>query len=310
MVGVGLLAYSIHRTGASTVWAVARTALPFLPAIAFFNAVFYLTEGLGQKQMLGEAGTTIPFRIFIRATMAAFVAGALLPLGRAGAEVLRTTSFAPYVGLARASAASTTFQAPALFGNASLALVCSLTASLTLGFSHPLSWVLFLHGTLSVGAGLALAAVATNLGLGRRLTQLFPRLETIAGGFDEAAAQPVGRYLRATGLCMAARISELAQYTLILIALGLEPNVPRVLLTNGIHIIGATAGEAIPNQLGTVESAYLYFASAIGLEGKQAQAISIALLVRIAQYLIAALSLIWLRATDTPSDPRVVSTDD
>jgi hypothetical protein len=67
----------------------------------------------------------------------------------------------------------------------------------------------------------------------------------------------------------------------------------------GVHIVGATVGDAVPNQLGVTEGAYRVFAEAVGLGDAPARAVSIALAIRVVQLGLAGVA--WCAAMVTRS---------
>lgn len=301
LLGVSLLAYSVHKTGPLTILATAKSALPFLPAIMLFNLGFYGFEALGHRQMLGShARRAVPTTAFVRAMLSAFVTSLLFPLGRAGAEVVRTSVLAPYVGAPRASAASAAFQIPAMYGLGILGVAISGAAFFSLGALSPLTLAVLLHCLVSLGFATLMLIMTHNVALGSTLLRRFPRFAESARTFDQAIKSPREDYVAGTGYCVLARVSELLQYIVVLVALSVPLSLVKALLANGIHVVGSTAGEFIPGQIGTVEGSYLYFASALGLAELPARAVSIALLVRVAQYTEAALAFVLLQVWPEP----------
>jgi hypothetical protein len=61
------------------------------------------------------------------------------------------------------------------------------------------------------------------------------------------------------------------------------------LVSQGIHLVGAAAGDFVPSQAGVLEGAYRLFGGVLGVEA--AAAVSIALLVRLSQFVLAGLGL-------------------
>lgn len=294
LLGVLLLAYVVHLAGPAKVLAVAHAALPYLPLIALANGAFFLFESLGQRVLLGPERRLVPTSVFLRATLASYVASVLVPLGRAGAEAARVSAFSKYVGGARALAASTIFQIPALFGTAALGGLCALVGLASGGTTSTMTWIFCLHATASVILGCLLLLVLRRVPLGRHFSRFFPQLAARAESFDEGARVPGRLVMNAVGWCVLARCAEICQYGVVLHAVGL-PFVPaHAVLAAGIQIVGATVGEIIPGQLGAVEGAFVYFASALGLDARSSHAVTVPLLGRVAQYGLAALALVWL----------------
>jgi len=294
LLGVLLLAYLVHRAGPGRVLETARAGLSYLPFLALLQGAFYLFENCGQRTLLGPDRHRVPTSVFLRATLTSYVASVLVPVGRAGAEVARVSAYSPHVGAPRALAASTAFQAPALIGTAVLGGLCAVVSWIRLGASAPLTWVLVVHAAGSVALGALLFLVLSQVPLGRYFSRLFPSLAARAESFDQATALPGSAYLAAIGWCVLARASEILQYGVLLAAVGL-PIVPEsAILASGIQIVGATAGEAIPGQLGAIESAFVYFGSALGLPPHSSHAVTMPLLARVGQYGLAAVFLLIL----------------
>jgi hypothetical protein len=63
------------------------------------------------------------------------------------------------------------------------------------------------------------------------------------------------------------------------------------LTAQGIHLVGAAAGDVIPGQLGAMEGSYRVFAGALGFRARPELALSMPLLVRIAQLSVAIATL-------------------
>jgi hypothetical protein len=297
VLGVGLLAYSIHTAGPRSLLAVAQDGLAFLPFIALCCGTFYFFEGYAQRAMLGAESGKIPPSVFIRATLSAYVASTLLPLGRAGSEVARIAAYAPWVGAARASAASATFQVANLSSTGIYGLACYAVVGGSQGFGSLIAWVLLLHAVGSCLLASLVLIVMRRGAPGRRLARVFPSLMVGAETFDQATALGFGTFLRAIGFCMTGRVAEVAEYAFVLMAVGLEPSVEGSFIAAAIHAVGASLGEAIPGQIGAVEGAFIYFAEALGLQGERGRAIAMPLLVRVAQFGLAACALVLLHFT-------------
>jgi hypothetical protein len=161
------------------------------------------------------------------------------------------------------------------------------------------------HCLVSLGFATLMLVMTRNVAVGSTLLRRFPRLTEGAKAFDKAIKSPSEDYLVGTGYCVLARVSELSQYAVVLLALSVPLSPVKALLANGIHVVGSTAGEFIPGQIGTVESSYLYFAPALGLADSSARAVSIALLVRVAQYTEAAVAFVMLQLWPEPAPSEI-----
>lgn len=294
LLGVLLLAWVIYQAGPEQVLETARAGLGYLPYIVLCNVAYYLFEALGQRALLGPERRLIPTAVFLRATLAAFVANVLLPAGRAGAETVRVTAYAKYVGGTRTLAASAAFQVPALWATAILIGPCAVVGAAALGARAPLTWVFAIHAGGSACLGCVLFLLFRKATLGQRVGRWLPRFAARAVAFDEATAFPSRRYLSALAWAVAARVTEVAMFAIVFMAVGLPLLPTRVLLAVGIQVVGGTVGEAIPGQLGAVEGSFSLFAGALGLEPLSSRAVAIPLLMRVGQYTLAALALAFL----------------
>jgi hypothetical protein len=296
VLGALLLGWVVHHAGATKILETARAGLVYLPFLVVCNGAFYVFESMGQRALLGSARELVPRAVFGRATLAAYVASVLLPAGRAGAEAVRVAAYSKYVGGTRALAASAAFQVPALWGTAVLIGLSGAVSAVTLGVDAPLTWIFALHATASAVLGFLLFLVLRRGTLGGHLGRLIPRFAERAASFDQAAALPTELYVGAFAWAVAARATELALFAIVLAAVGLPASPTHSTLAAGIQVVGATAGEAIPGQLGAVEGSFSLFAGALGLPPHSSTAVTIPLLVRVSQYGLAALVLAVLGA--------------
>ncbi len=94
---------------------------------------------------------------------------------------------------------------------------------------------------------------------------------------------------------------------MVLHAIGGHATPASALTAQGIHLVGAAAGDLVPNQMGITEGAYRLFTQA--LELGVAQALSIALVVRIVQLTLTgvcfALAAGIVRAPRSVEDGRL-----
>lgn len=94
------------------------------------------------------------------------------------------------------------------------------------------------------------------------------------------------------------------QYGVILAAVGGARTVQSAFVAHGIHLVGATLGDLVPNQLGIVDGTYSAFAGALGLGDKAANAISIAFVAHAVQLSFAAVCVLVAALTRPEERPR------
>jgi len=78
----------------------------------------------------------------------------------------------------------------------------------------------------------------------------------------------------------------------LLAAVGGVASVRNAFIAHGIHLVGSTVGDVLPNQLGAVDGAYRAFAGAIGFAEAPARALSIAFLAHAVQLSCAAACIV------------------
>jgi hypothetical protein len=100
---------------------------------------------------------------------------------------------------------------------------------------------------------------------------------------------------------------QVAQYGIVVLAVGGVLSARGAFVGHGIHMVGATVGAAVPNQAGVVDGAYVAFADVLGFPGAPAKALSVALVLRASQLLLAVICVIAAGATrETVSQPASV----
>jgi hypothetical protein len=75
-------------------------------------------------------------------------------------------------------------------------------------------------------------------------------------------------------------------------AIGGSPTLRGALTAHGIHLVGATLGDLLPNQLGVVDGAYRAFAPMLGLGHAPERALSIAFVAHTAQLTLASVCVV------------------
>jgi hypothetical protein len=290
--GIAVLAWLVVETGPGAVWATLIGGARVLPLIMVFDFGYFVAEALAHRAVLGDRADGIPRRVFVRTTLIVYVVNALLPLGRAGAEVARAAAFSRYVGVGRATAAGTNVQVTAFVANTFISSVCWIASASMLGPGHLLSWLLLGNGALTF----ALAAVTFTLlrqtKLGRVLGARFPKLAERFSGMGEGLRATPRELGRAALFACSARVVQIGMYAFLLIAIGATLTLGGTLLALGVHLVGAGLGDLVPNQVGVLEGVYRVFADALSLGDDPARAISIALLARVSQVGVAALAMV------------------
>jgi hypothetical protein len=187
-------------------------------------------------------------------------------------------------------------QASYLLANGVLSAAAFVAVASWWGLKSPLSLLLAGNTTLMVIFTTCILAVIRGNRVGRWLEHLRERFGRRSGGkgassppLEPGARRRIGLVpWQATLVCSASRAVQVIQYGAILAAVGGRPTVHGTFVAHGIHLVGTTAGDLLPNQLGAVDGAYRAFASAVGFSGDPARALSIAFVAHATQVLCAA----------------------
>jgi hypothetical protein len=288
--GAALAVWLITSAGAGAVAGVLEHAGGWLPLVILLEMLIVTTDFFGVKALLGEAAARVPLATWTRAIGLAYASSIVLPAGRAAGEAVRAATLAPALGAGRATTACSRLQAAVLVGNAALSMVAGVVIAVR-GVSALLATAILFNGVLCGLLTAAVLWVVRNDRVAQWLKKRFPRLAetqaTLPSGETGQAA------LRAAAIfCCVGRVFQTVQYGVVLYAVGGLATPAGAVTAQGIHIVGATLGDLVPNQMGATEGAYRFFASALGLAAEPARALSIALVVRLAQLSLAAVGFV------------------
>ena len=276
--GLALTAWLINSAGLERVVAAIRDAGPWLPAVLLLEMGIVATDMFAARALLGDAMGSVPVTTWVRSALLAYASTVVLPAGRAAGEAVRTTTLAPAIGFGRATGVCSRLQACVLASNAGISFVITAVV-----FSRHAS------------DGLALALLGNALGCSvlsfivfaaarseRVATWLKAKFKRLAQSPDVIpSASGAAGDVRAVASCFVGRLIEATQYGVVLHAVGGRATPATALMAQGIHLVGAAAGDLVPNQMGITEGAYRLFTQA--LELGVARALSIALVVRLVQ---------------------------
>jgi len=291
--GLALVAYLVTNAGAGRVAAVLLQAGRWLPII-FALEVFQMgTDVLALRSILEGRWRQIPLATWVRSSAISYAMMTLLPAGRAAGEVTRATLFSVHIGTPRAATAGTCLQAAYLSANGMLSLAACLAVASRFGLRAPLAMLLAGNVVFQAIIAGSLLAILRAARIGRWLDRT--RRRFVPGAEDSPALETGERRRipwRAALVCSVGRAAQTLQYGVILYAVGGTLTARNAFITHGIHLVGATLGDMLPNQLGVTDGAYRAFATDLGFAGEPARALSIAFVVRIAQLSLAAICVV------------------
>ncbi|MDP9035802.1 MAG: flippase-like domain-containing protein [Myxococcota bacterium] len=291
VLGIGVIAFLVREAGPKRVATVLWSAGPWLPVILLLELVQLGSDFFALRSILGSHWREVPAATWLRASALAYGMMIVLPAGRAAGEVTRATLFSKHVGAARAASASMQLQAAYVFANGFISAVdCVVIAAwaASTGAGSTLPLLLAANALLMCGSAAGLLAILWNGRLGiwlDRQRRRLSHLPSVPPPGDRPGNHPVP--YGAAAICCASRGAQVLQYGVILGAVGGIVTVRGAVVAHGIHLVGSTMGDLIPNQLGVVDGAYRTFAAAVGFGDSPARALSIAFLARIGQLVIA-----------------------
>jgi hypothetical protein len=290
VVGIALIAYLVERAGPARVARIIQEAGRWLPVVVALELVQPVGDFVSLRSILRERWRHVPASTWVRSSALAYALMILVPAGRAAGEVARATFLARHIGAPRAAAASTQLQAAYLAANGLLSAAAWAAVASRFGAGSPLALLLAANVAFQACIATGLLAILRNGRLGRWLDR--QRRRFVPGAVPSPPLDPTARRRMpwgALGASTFARAAQLVQYGVILHAVGGVVTIRNAFIAHGIHLVGATLGDLLPNQIGVVDGTYLAFAPALGLGPTPARALSIAFVAHIAQLVLAAL---------------------
>ncbi|MGO9836529.1 MAG: lysylphosphatidylglycerol synthase domain-containing protein [Polyangiaceae bacterium] len=286
--GLSLIAYLVRGAGADRVAHVLLQAGSWLPAILFLEVLQLSSDVVVLRMLLADGSSEVPPLAWVRSSAIAYAMMILVPAGRVAGEVARASVLAGHIGAPRAATASTQLQAAYLFANGALSTVACSVVCIWLGPRSTLALLLAGNALFMTAISAGLLAILWHGRVGRWLEALRQRFTKVIGP-SVAAGPDRGRRVpwREAMVCSVSRCAQVVQYAVILRAVGGVVTVRSAFVAHGIHLVGATIGDMIPNQLGVLDGAYRTFAADLGFGKDPARALSIAFVVHIAQLLCA-----------------------
>ena len=286
--GLGLVAYFVRGAGPERVAEVLLQAGRWLPVIVLLEVVQPTTDVIALRLLLGKSASQVPVSGWLRSSAVAYAMMSLVPAGRVAGEVTRAALLARHVGAARAASASARMQSAYLFANGVLSATACAVSAAWLGAHAVLTLLLAGNTLMMLVLSTTLLAILWHGRVGQWLDALRRRFVHVAEA--PPALEPEERRIpwKSAIVATLGRASQALQYGVILHAVGGAVTVHGAFLAHGIHLVGATAGDMIPNQLGVVDGVYRTFADVLGFAGAPARALSIAFVAHITQLFCAS----------------------
>jgi uncharacterized membrane protein YbhN (UPF0104 family) len=285
LVGLGAIAVLVLHSHPEQVWNAIVRARWALLWVVLLEGVSVAGSVAALGAMYRDAGAQIPLPLLVRTGLIGYAVAGLVPAGRAASEATRAALLSGHAGQGRAAAAALRLQGVALLANS----VLSFTSALgTLALVGPglLALLIAANGLLSVTLGGGALILERRGRLGVMVGRWLPGLRSFGRELDEHLGEAPfpGKSL---GFELLSRAAQVAQNGILVAAVGGAIGLAPALCAEGIHLLGATVGDLIPQQLGATDANFTLSASALGLPPGDAMAI--ALLAHLSQ-------LVWVAA--------------
>lgn len=272
VLGAGVVAWLVWRAGPSKVLDAIKGAGLWFPVLALGEASMVTCDVMSARSQLGAYKARVPARTWVQSTTLAFALMILFPAGRAAGEVARATALGRHVGLARAAVASVAMNAANLFAVATLSAVAAVFSWFGPPEAHPLAIALALNALAVAGAGGFVTFMLHSKGAAAFIVRRAKLGDALQAEIKSALEESLD-LRKGYAWCLLGRTAQWAQFGAFVAAIGGKVTVSSASLAQGIHLIGASFGDLMPNQAATLEGAYAAFADAIQLTADRALAL-------------------------------------
>lgn len=280
--GVLAVVVLIRQVGLSTLLAIVRGALPWMPLLLVLEALRIFGETVGTRAVAHHAmheREALSFGAWLRMHLVANATLIVLPAGRAICEGVKVVSIAAIVGAPRAAGIVAIQHGMNLAALAAISVPCALAA-----------WVLDAKVVaLAVGAhaiACALGAVGIVVAsrkavIPRFASRWFVHAPDALSTFRRTVADLPAFVPTAFAGKLLNRLLQAVQFGVLLVAVEGSVSAARTFLADGVNLVGSALGELIPAQVGTIDGAFAYAAPQLSIT--VAMGVGIATLARLVQ---------------------------
>lgn len=299
-VGFVCLFLLVHHSDPKEVLEAILHAPLMFPLVVLLQAFVVGLESWALLLLYGDRRHAIPFREVWRSSMFSFAVVVVFPFGRAVGEAARATMLSRYVGSPLAAAAAAQIQAVTLFGNAIISLPCLWAVYALVGVGW-LFWAVVAHFAVSGGLALGLVLAGRYAGLVKRFGRFFPGGEEWGSKVDQHLKTDPRRIVGPVAFVLLSRLVDTLQRMALLAAVGGAWGFTQGLASEGINLVAASAGDAIPGQVGIIEAGYSLAASVLGID--KGAAVAMGLLFHLAVLLWVGLGFLAALAVAPSPEP-------
>ena len=274
--GLGFLclALLIYHSDPRAVWDAVLHAPLMFPVVVLLQALVVGVESWARLLLYGEKRHLIPLREVWRSSMFSFAVVVVFPFGRAVGEAARATMLSRYVGSPLAAAAAAQIQAVTLLGNALISIPCAVAVWQLVGIGW-LFWAVVGHFTVSALLAAVVILAGRHVGLVKKLGRLFPGGEEWGSKVDQHLKNDQRQIAIPLMFVVLSRLVDTLQRMVLLVAVGGTFGIVHGFASEGINLVAASAGDAIPGQVGVIEMGYSVAAEVLHLSRSNAVAMGL-----------------------------------
>jgi uncharacterized membrane protein YbhN (UPF0104 family) len=280
--GLAAIGSVVYQAGAGATREVLVRALPFLPWVVLLEGCRIGTEVLAARDVFRLLRARVPTWALVKAQVVGYSICNVLPVGRMASEAAKAGLLKSHAKLSETAAVAAVAQALHLVASAVI-LLPGFWAVRAAGGSSALSWAILGQCVLLAAIGSTLLVVARFVPLDRILAGRLPRLCAALERFRLAMGQLPRFPFSSLGWLVVNRALQVALIAVLLRAVGCAWSVSHPVVAESVLIVGGSAGDVIPGQLGAIEGAFCFFASAFGTT--RPNGLAVALLIHLVQSL-------------------------
>jgi len=288
VLGLVLVVYFVRTTGPRQVLGALAAAGRYVPLFAVLEVLAVYTDARAFGSLVGAERERISLRGWLRSSSVSYVCLTLLPAGRTASEVARASVLARYIGTVRAATAGAQLQAAALVADGIISAGAALIVVALVEPYRQLPLLLAGNVAIALGGGTTLLVLVHNPKVAQSLAGRFPR---VFGKFATSEGRPYTWGLGACSWSLFGRLIQLLEHGIAVHAVGGSFALATAAVAYGIHVVSATIGVAVPNQVGIADGAYVLFADALGFAAAPARALAVMMSIRVTQVGLALLGL-------------------
>ena len=270
--GIAALVWLTAEAGPAALLDSLTRVSTVLPHVLLLEAARMLAELWSMHALLGKHVASVSAARLLRAQLLCSALSIVMPAGRVIGESARAAALTGAVPTPVAVATSALGQVLTLLVNGSVGLLGALVAW-QLG-ANGFAGVCTAYGVALLAAGVTLFAAMAGLLQRSRLTAHLAESFVRAGRALRVGSAGLGRAALAHALT---RVLQTAQLGLLALALGHPRAWADAPMLEVIYLLGAAAGDWVPEQLGTVDAAFAFARPLLEMKAPATLALGLAL---------------------------------